>query len=255
MIESKNSPSRNNSSKRPRKVNTFSNPVVNNTEVGDFQGGYFIMPDDSNGLKKNAHSPSRRKHSEPPLPNFPKKSTSPSSTPKKSQSPPSSYQDVTYYETTKGGSQPIEFMTPGKPASSKSTAFQSFITNTPDKSEYTKDIPMSAPSTPSPMHNRDTQSSTPCYHWAGPAFGNAPHPSSLPIPEFPAVQPTIATAPGPYFYAHGRSLSVDSSLSSMNSYPQDPRSQSPPTHQSLDQLSIDLRRMLNIGGNETPVYA
>lgn len=275
MIDTKYSPSRNNYSKRPRKVNTFSNTVVHNNEVGEFQGGYFIMPDDSNhSLKKKAPSPARRKHSEPPLPSL-KSTYSPSTTPnKKNHTPPSSYSPspvvvVSEKEINKTGSE-YELLTPAsisktaiKPVPTKQNNIQSFILDTPDKRSPSKmnDIASSAPTTPSsslPL----AQPSTPSCRWAGPAFGNAPHPSTLPIPCFPparaATVPADADQQASYFYAHGRSLSVDSSLSSLSSYPQqDTRSHSPPTHPDLDQLSIDLRRMLNIGGgsNGAPVSA
>jgi len=241
MLDTKYSPSRHQPSKRPRKVNTFSNSVVQHNDVGEFQGGYFIMPDETNMMKKKAFSPSRRKYSEPPSPS---KSNYCSPT-KKNPSPTSEIIKGKQYELI---TPALASKTSGKPVPSpKQPPVQSFIWDTPDKDTNKMNISSSATLKDTP--------STPSSRWAGPAFSNAPPPSALPLPEFPLAKPLPSPSPPPQaspFYAYGRSVSVDSSLSSCSSYPPDIPSHSPPT---LDQLSLDLRRMLNIGGSDPPFTA
>jgi len=201
------------------------------------------MPED-NQLKKKAYSPARRKHSEPPVPTS-KSTYSPS---KKHPSPPSSSpyeseKDEYKSKESKLWSPDLFNHTPTKSTPPKQHSIQSFILDTPDK----RANKMSDSASSSINSCSKESPATPSYRFAGPAFGNAPHPSTLPLPEFPPVNPSAHS-----FQAHGRSLSVDSSLSTLSTYPTDFRSHSPPTHHpSLDQLSIDLRRMLNISGSDS----
>jgi hypothetical protein len=123
----------------------------------------------------------------------------------------------------------------------------------------------SPPKGPSPQTTR----------WAGPAFSNAPPPSSLPLPDFPPFLPSssppsassssssspsssppsqsvpatipILYYPDPRYYIQTPHIYTPPQFSVQFAYSDIPQ---PP---SLAQLSMDLRKMLNI--NEQPIPA
>jgi len=129
------------------------------------------------------------------------------------------------------------------------------------------------PPTPSsPSKDILSTSPTSAGRWAGPAFGNAPHPSNLPLPQWTSESQSLSTSPpahdsGLYLQAYpphtpppthhflppSPSGRPDIPFSSIPVVPfpyvgsahVPPMIPSPP---SLDQLSTDLRRLLNING-------
>lgn len=122
--------------------------------------------------------------------------------------------------------------------------------------QYVESSPPLSTSPPTSSHGN---------RWAGPAFGNAPHPSSLPLPEFPPMYnstsntSSFVTAPesarltsapdlfgmlGLHSHSHGFSSSPPTGPFPYGALHGPP---SAPTA-NLAQLSTDLRRMLNING-------
>lgn len=125
---------------------------------------------------------------------------------------------------------------------------------------------------PSPTPNR----------WAGPAFSNAPPPSSLPLPDFPPFSPSLSSSPPTSSPASQSSSSASSSSTTtsflQNHYSQEPFFMQAPLypapyphfnahfsfaeatpahhgyHPSLAELSTDLRRMLNIASDPVLAY-
>lgn len=258
--------------KKTRK-NTFSQVAVAQTEVGDFQGGYFVMTD-ATSTKENdcpyksrphnklERSPGRRKHQT-------NESNAPSSPNKERHSKfendlKKPFADVkTRTEQLPGGF--LASPTKKAPASPKQLHLENY------DQKYSKDSLSSSP----PSSGR----------WAGPAFGNAPHPSSLPLPEFPPMSIQAVSTPshmsqdsylsksppthdgafhGMVYQPHPHFLSSSPppSQSSIPAIPfsyvgihQFPQAPLPAPSPSLAQLSTDLRRMLNINGSavSTPV--
>jgi hypothetical protein len=151
-------------------------------------------------------------------------------------------------------------------------------------------LPHIKPNPVSPKQYFDTQlCKTPCSpgkdmlstsppgsgRWAGPAFGNAPHPSSLPLPEWTGF--SMSSSPPVHDGVQGMMYQVHpsvypSSPAPLYSSPSTTRSDIPvssipvvpfpyvdsvspallSTSPSLAQLSTDLRRMLNINGG--PIF-
>lgn len=279
----------NNNSQRPhpnKSRSNFSQAAVNKSDVGDFQAGYFVMADmpqpkpkthhNINSEKRNTHRPPvHPPHAHPhhPHPQRVRSTTdleiqkgdtnvshgrlqtsphrSPTRTNKRnSHSPPQhSHPQSHHHHIDKP-------MSPHKPRKAP-------LDRDRDNVSPQRDSGSSSPPKekgPSPTPNR----------WAGPAFSNAPPPSSLPLPDFPPfslsvspvsssppsssplsssppesssasvihyqeqffVQPPLYPAPYPHFNAHFSFAEAPAHYG-----------YNPP---SLVQLSTDLRRMLNI---------
>jgi hypothetical protein len=181
------------------------------------------------------------------------------------------------YEIYKGPSTKdngkSDLMTPGSFLSSN----PKLATSSP-KQVYSSAYETPTKNAPAPV-SKDCLSTSPTGsgRWAGPAFGNAPHPSNLPLPEFPPMaSPSILHAPRPLeSYLSTSPPGHDPYLGMVYQHPPSPPPHylphSPPsTHLSsipvvpfpyvgvmpvtpplsLAQLSTDLRRMLNI--NDIP---
>lgn len=176
---SNNSSNNNNGNK---KATTFQDAVVAKSDVGEFAGGYFIMPgseQDNLKLKKpNIHyqknSPQRKKL--PPTVNQFEQQKQHETNDKQN----SSNNNIT--KTPKKEPQlkilePIELLlTPA--FLQKESSFTS-ENSTPVKGKF--NTPPSRNS-PNKKVSSPTNSAPPC--WAGGAFNNSPSPSSLPIPNF-----------------------------------------------------------------------
>lgn len=265
--------------KKPRKTATFSNNTLHKIDVGEFKDGYFVVTEatkDNQLHNKNKNKnkstgrilersksdviprplvqqPSAKDLTPNPLYSRPEgdnnvaqgRLASPSHSPNKSRrhSP---------------NSQPVHSNTssPNKPR-------KAYHEKPVDRSESFP-IPSSSPPKdkgPSPTSSR----------WAGPAFSNAPPPSSLPIPDFPPFAPPQSppTSPAhPQVIPSTSNILAQSPHSHQEAYFYAPLaySQIPQPHTiyfpnpfpyapvpSLDQLSLDLRRMLHI--NEQPIPA
>jgi hypothetical protein len=269
------SPTKNPFPKKTRK-NTFSQTAITQNEVGDFHGGYFVMPDAS-ASKENDHpprskithkverSPARRKqHANDPLPSSPVKERTKTelqiSKPPQ-QSPPV---DINLMDCLKAELllTPSSFSLPPNKSNPQVSPKQYFD---PYGIQLHKN-PLS-----SPGKDMLSTSPPPSGRWAGPAFGNAPHPSALPLPEWtnfsvPSSPPAHDGGSGlqGMVYpanpsAYPLSPSVARSDIPLSSIPVVPfpyvDSASPAllsTSPSLTQLSTDLRRMLNINGG--PIF-
>jgi len=267
------SPSKNSYPKKTRK-NTFSQAAIIQSEVGDFHGGYFVMPDayaikENNPPKtKNSHkaerSPARRKlHVDSATLSSPIKERIKIDvhTCKKPQSPP--------VEIILNDCGKEMLLTPG----SFSVSNTKLALPVPSQQLFEYSCVSAHNGLPPCSPNKDFMSTSPpsSGRWAGPAFGNAPHPSTLPLPEWTSEcslssHSILSSSPPVHdggFYHQGMAYQA-------HSYPQSPPvtrsdiplssipavpfpyvdSVSPTTlpSPSLAQLSTDLRRMLNING-------
>lgn len=273
------SPTKNSQPKKTRK-NTFSQGTITQNEVGDFQGGYFVMPD-ATASKENDHPPKTAKnnHKVERSPARRKQSTDNSlSSPNKERIKPE-YQACKKVQPhveqcqkdsqkdTKDALKGELLLTP----SSFSIHHVKTQQASPKQAQYfehpgTYVQKTSPPSSP----NKYLLSTSPTSgRWAGPAFGNAPHPSSLPLPDWtessmstsPPVHDAGLYHPGIVFQAHPpvfpHSPSQYSTLHEVTPFSSipvvpfpyvDSVPPAPSTSPSLAQLSIDLRRMLNING-------
>lgn len=260
---------RNSHHQKSRKSSAFSQAVISKTDVGEFQDGYFVMADatkenqQQHNRNKNNHHKTER-HSPERL-----KGDSPRS--RSLQQRERSAKDFNNYVATEGDNaishtrtspshspsksrrhspnlQPIHSDNPTTVPPSPHKPRKAYQEKHVDRPEVQSDSG-SPPKGSSPTHSR----------WAGPAFSNAPPPSSLPLPEFPPFAPlsaspssspspiSVPTAPisippptyhEPYYYAQPF-------------YSYHPPQYYPYTGPTLDQLSMDLRRMLHINEQQT----
>jgi hypothetical protein len=200
------------------------------------------MPDapnkdaDSSPKKSNSNSPARRRH--------------PHATPERASKTETDFKK-TPHEPNKTLTKSDSLMTPGNFATYPVKPAQSCTKPSPIPSCETLSL-LNPPSM--------STSPPPSVRWAGPAFGNAPHPSSLPLPEWTSSPPPSPPVHDGGVYHHPAYHHTFFNKSS-SSYSRDPSfsqvrvaptpyvgtstdvSSSPP---SLAQLSTDLRRMLNI---------
>eukprot|EP01110_Echinostelium_bisporum_P013012 TRINITY_DN821_c0_g1_i1.p1 TRINITY_DN821_c0_g1~~TRINITY_DN821_c0_g1_i1.p1 ORF type:complete len:190 (+),score=47.10 TRINITY_DN821_c0_g1_i1:198-767(+) len=171
--------------KKTPKKNTFSVSPADKEDIGDFQAGYFVMPDakDTTNINKTK-------------------------TQRKPASPTKNHQH-------------------GSPSKKQ---HQPRTTNTSPQKQlnYGKENVDTARVT---LQEKDSK------RWAGPAFGNAPPPSSLPLPDFTS----FSSEPTPFV-----PLSHPQTLPLPNMYYYAP-ALSPAFPPNLAQLSTDLRKLLNIG--------
>jgi hypothetical protein len=283
----------NNSRPHPTKPrsNNFSHAAVNKTDVGDFQAGYFVMADmpyqPQQQKQKNhninrtleRHSSEKRNPRPPQQPHrarstndldtregdntvshgrlTPSPNRSPTRTNKRnSHSPP----QPPHPQSTHTDSNNLP-MSPHKPRKA------------PHEKHAERDRESVSPQHESGSPPRDKGPSPTPNRWAGPAFSNAPPPSSLPLPDFPPFAPSESSSP-PSSPPQSASTSLflvppPVTYREPNFFIQPPLYSAPyphfnahysfaeatPAHRgaSLDQLSTDLRRMLNI--TSEPVYA
>jgi len=226
------SPTKNNP-KKTRKTNTFSQVNISNNEVGFFQDGHFVMSDpnskENEGTKnKNSfkvdRSPSRRKQtSDSALPASPPQA-------KKSQQP-------YFVDTPKKDSKGDNLLTPGNLSTKAARSSQLQCTEAKSSPSFSANYSKDPTSCSPPNSGR----------WAGPAFGNAPHPSSLPLPEW-ELKPTKASVSNIPSYSSPVQSSADMLYHSISVVPFPYVESAIPPPPSLTQLSIDLRKLLNING-------
>lgn len=289
----------NNSNQRPHsnksRSSNFSQAAVNKSDVGDFQAGYFVMADMPHQPQiklKNHHNNNNNNYNK--IERQEKRNHRPPHQRARSISDLDLDNIDIQLEIKKGGeinvsygrlpTPPHRSPTRNNKRNSRSPSLTPQSTNmdsnnltlSPPKArkaphherhvdrdrEYRESVSHSPPKDkgPSPTPNR----------WAGPAFSNAPPPSSLPLPDFPPfslsvspvsssppsssplsssppesssasvihyqeqffVQPPLYPAPYPHFNAHFSFAEAPAHYG-----------YNPP---SLVQLSTDLRRMLNI---------
>lgn len=256
---------------KSRSNNNFSHAAVHKSDVGDFQEGYFVMTDmpplpnqRPNKTHKTPERNQRRKQhpqttkdieqlvresemhvSDRRLPTSPTRSPPRNNNHNRRTYSPPQQAHQTMYDQSMSPHKPRKAQYHEKHARSDNFSLDNLSGSPP------KDKVPSPPSTS---------------RWAGPAFSNAPPPSSLPMPEFPPFQPSPtmsplsssppqysgpATAFAPMIYpepqlyiqphpyapvAYPAAYSVHLSYADVPSY----------EPQNLVQLSTDLRRMLNI---------
>lgn len=264
------SPTKN--AKKTRK-NNFSQVAVAQAEVGDFSGGYFVMPDATSSKENDCPHKTRAQSS---------KSIERSPARRKNQTSDST--SSPHKERVQRFEQDFK-----KPFAEMSADIKKDNRNELALSGGYTASPKKAPASPKQQtadlydqkysSSKDSLSTSPpsSGRWAGPAFGNAPHPSSLPLPEFPPMY-TNPSLPAPFMtqeshrlskspsghegaflgmvcqqYTHQFAMSSSPPTHLTPSIPVVPfpyvgASQHPPAHvaPSLAQLSTDLRRMLNI---------
>eukprot|EP00026_Physarum_polycephalum_P008105 Phypoly_transcript_08183.p1 GENE.Phypoly_transcript_08183~~Phypoly_transcript_08183.p1 ORF type:complete len:315 (+),score=64.23 Phypoly_transcript_08183:173-1117(+) len=288
---------------------SFSQAAVAKSDVGDFQEGYFVMAEmpplpqqrtkihktPERNQRKNEHSNNRHQQSRERStkeieqllqrdgePNFStgRTTTSPNRSPTRNKRTtnshsPQRHQTSTYTDSTTAPSSPPH--RPHKAHSQPHIHYEKRVERSESSPSFSFPESGSPPKGPSP--------STP-NRWAGPAFSNAPPPSSLPIPDFPPFNPatapsaanptslstsppTSAPLPGPTFVPQQSLTMYHETLPPqyITSLPQQPPVYTPvayhgyPLHlayeiptspPSLAQLSTDLRKMLNIGGQPIP---
>jgi len=247
---------------------SFSQVTLNKTDVGEFQGGYFVMTEAS---KENVL----------PLPTPPgprtydryhknssaerSKSSNDMTRPPHQHSPHSPQKNRKHSPNT-----PLQFAVP---------VYVPVQAAKPNQAPRTNPSPHSVPagsidSHPSPPKGRTSPrgekapSPTSNDHWAGAAFSNAPPASSLPMPDFPpfvesppssssssprlspssSPPPARPTAPQPAAVVYHETLYyAPVPVYAPLPVPVAPPFAYAPPAPTLDQLSMDLRRMLHIG--------
>lgn len=281
--------------KTTRKNATFSQSALHKTDVGEFQDGYFVMAEATKENKprtKNYHNNNKTTERHPPLerhqsdtlPNRPPQQQHRGRSAQDLHSPPSHFvRQEGDSKVSPQRSSPTRSPNRNRRNSPNSQPHLDNSTSAPlsphkpRKAQYEKHVDNRteslSPDSGSPP--KDKGPSPTSSRWAGPAFSNAPPPSSLPLPEFPPFQTTSAPSPAPqpvsapqpipqpihfpsyppepYFYIH----------QPVYSYPLPP----PPSHYSnftfpyghvspsLDQLSLGLRQMLHINEQVHPIPA
>lgn len=265
------SPTKTSLPKKAARKNTFSQANISQSEVGDFQGGYFVMSDAS--ASKENDSPPKAKNKAERSPARRKQYANDGvviPVPPKERGSKIDFQDCkkllpqSSIELKKECIKGEILLTPGSFATSN--------TKSPKQAHTQFFEPPHKGSLPSPPNKDLMSTSPPPGRWAGPAFGNAPHPSALPLPEWTA--PSLSTSPPvhdgvqhlhrilysnlmypqssqPYSpFSPSMSLCSDAPPSSIPVVPFPYVVSSPPATvpPSLAQLSTDLRRMLNING-------
>lgn len=298
---------------KSRSNTAFSHATVNKSDVGDFQEGVFVMADmptlphrnkthktPERNQRKNEHSNNYQhrnqqtrerstnhldqRESDTNVSNV-RITTSPTRSPPRnkrisnSHSPQRSQHQTTHPEPT---TTAVPIVSPHKPRKAHSQThihYEKRVERTESSLLFPPDpsSPSKQPKGPSPPRDR----------WAGPAFSNAPPPSSLPIPDFPPFNPSQSAAtsslsssplptspimstsppvPGPSMFVPQQPMMmyreplqyvpphqppVIYSHVAYNGFPLHVVYE--PSQPSLAELSTDLRRMLNIGGQ--PILA
>jgi len=249
---------------------SFGQAAVTKSDVGDFQEGYFVMaempplPQQRNktnrtperNQRKNEHSNHRQqqpstKEIEQLLQrdsdtnvSSGRLTTSPNRSPTRNHKRTSPQR----IQTTTDPSISAIPSSPHKPRKANS---QTYIHHE-KRVERSESSPSFSPESNSPPKTN---------RWAGPAFSNAPPPSSLPIPDFPpfetdsssplSTSPSSPPLPAPTFVASQQPIL----MYEPPQYVYAPVAYGYPLHlayeisqpPTLAQLSTDLRKMLNIG--------
>lgn len=273
--------------KTTRKNATFSQGAMNKTDVGEFQDGYFVMAEATKENKpqrtKNYHNNTNKTtERHPPLERH--KSDGLPSRPPHQQHRGRSAQDL--YSTSNSARQegdsnvsPQRSSPTRSPNRNRRTSPNSqpqldnssapLSPHKPRKAQYEKHVDRTESLSPvSGSPPKDKGPSPTSSRWAGPAFSNAPPPSSLPLPEFPpfapqssspppAPQPVSAPQPiphfqyppEPYFFMHPVYHPPIPHPSHYSNFTYG--SPAP----SLDQLSFGLRQMLHINEQVAPIPA
>jgi hypothetical protein len=271
-----NGPNKQHTKMTTRKNATFSQGALNKTDVGEFQGGYFVMAEATKENKphrtKNYHNTNKTTERHPPLERH--KSDMLPNRPPHQQHRGRSTQDLhstsSHYVRQEGDSNvsPQRSSPTRSPNRNRrhSPNSQPLLDNPtsaplsphkPRKAQYEKHVDRTeslSPESGSPP--KDKGPSPTSSRWAGPAFSNAPPPSSLPLPDFPPFQTSSAPSPPP------QPVSAPQPIPIHFPYPQEPyfyvqQSVYPPHYSSytfpygsgspsLDQLSLGLRQMLHI---------
>jgi len=286
---------------KPRSNASFSQAAVAKSDVGDFQEGYFVMADmpslpqqrnkTERTQRKNEYPNNRQQQRERSTKeieqllqrdgesNFSngRTTTSPNRSPTRNKRTtnshsPQRHQNPTYTDP----SSTVAPSSPHRPHKAHSQTHMHYEKRV-ERSESSPSFSLSG----SPPKDKGPSPPAP-NRWAGPAFSNAPPPSSLPIPDFPPFNPsspvdllstsppTSTPLPGPTFVPQQSPVMYHEALPPqyITMLPQQPPVYTPvayhayPLHlayeiptspPSLAQLSTDLRRMLNIGGQ--PILA
>ncbi|KAF2078537.1 hypothetical protein CYY_000162 [Polysphondylium violaceum] len=232
------------SSTTPKK-SQFQDAVVAKSDVGEFQGGYFIMPSNDEKMKRpiipnqQKFSPQRKRL--PPVSQFNNQSIVIEEDIKAIKQ-----QQQQQYQQIQKKQQQIHKQLQEQQFNSSSSdddnllltpaSFKNNDYNTPSKQQYKQQQQQqqqqkylspqpkyttgSSPPRANSPNKKGITSPSQINCWAGGAFNNSPSPNSLPIPDF----------------------GDDSDLVASISQPLEPQ-------QTLEQMSFDLRRLLNI----TPV--
>lgn len=274
--------------KMPRKNATFSQGALHKTDVGEFQDGYFVMAEATKEnkprTKNNYHNnPNKTTERHPPLERH-KSDTLPNRPPQQ-QHRGRSAQDLYSNNSRQEGDSNVSPQRSSPTRSPNrnrrnSPNSQPHLDNQaplsphkPRKAQYEKHVDRTESLSPvSGSPPKDKGPSPTSSRWAGPAFSNAPPPSSLPLPEFPPFQSSSAPSPAPqpvsapqpipqpshyptyhpepYYYVHPvYPLPPAPSHYSNFTFPYGPASP------SLDQLSLGLRQMLHINEQVPPIPA
>jgi len=285
---------------KSRSNGNFSNAAVQKTDVGDFQGGYFVMVDMPVQTQKprkqqQERTKSAEKGQQRPLQPQPHRARSNPDLDshqyqqqrEQGQREQQGDSNVSHrrFQTSPQRSPTRTNNYINKQRNSNSPPSQSTDSNNvslsphkPRKAhQYEKRVQDGSESNNSSVSNIHVESGSPMKdkgpsplptRWAGPAFSNAPPPSSLPIPDFPpfpqAQGPQASSSSPTEFLTHTHTMTYQEQF-----FPMVYSSPVPFTHyhhnghhsfaeighghQSLAQLSTDLRKMLNI--TSEPVFA
>lgn len=274
-----------NNKSHPTKSRNFSQAAVNKSDVGDFQAGYFVMADPMPQHKPKTNKTLERHPSE-----------------KRNQRPPQQTvhraRSTNDMDTSSPRESDINVSHGRLPTSPhRSPNRNKRNSHSPPQPQYSSQSDFSSPQKPlkahverecgSPIKEKRTSTSPP-NRWAGPAFSNAPPPSSLPIPDFPPFAPNSpsispsSSPPPPSSPPLQSSAPTNMFLTPvpiqepqffaqppMYAYRPHPLAYQAHHHlayadysyssqggsNSLAQLSTDLRRMLNIAEQPQPVRA
>jgi len=239
-------------SNKTKPKSTFSEAVIRKDDVGEFQAGYFIMP-------SNPAKPPTLPNVARPSPSKRKQHASSSHTPKKCDSPSKKEdrrENFKERSPCKADSEPAKgnihfLLTPSNIKKSStipiplksSNSVQDFILN----------------QCASPVDD-DCSDSKRSGRWAGPAFGNSPSPSSLPLPNFPPFSSSYGSPPSSlklnelalkpwkdvadWDYQSWSCSDHVKGVCELSSSPDPP---------NLADLSFELRRLLNIRSEVPPI--